>query len=136
VTLTAPSLPGATFRIDTSSGNSTETTLDATGTGTLDTGALDIVFDATHVGRLTDMTFNDPISVQVSTSSVHLQLTVHTGFATDALYGVSAIDLVVRRDITTGECVASALSVLRDCVRLPGLDDPSQLDDAPCGPFR
>ncbi len=136
VTVTAPSLPGATFRIDTSVGTSTETTLDATGTGALDTDALGIAFDATHVGRLSDMSFGYPFVVQVSTSSVHLQLTVHTAFAMEAPLGVSEIDLVVRRDITTGECVASALSVSQDCVRQAGLDDPSQLDDAPCGPFR
>ena len=72
----------------------------------------------------------------MSSGSVELEPTVRTAFAMEAPLGVSAIDLVVRRDITRGECVASALSVSQDCVMRPGLDDPSQLDDAPCGPFR
>ncbi len=77
-----------------------------------------------------------PFSVEIVRGGVDLSLTVSTSFAVPAPAGVTAVELVVQRDVATGECVASALSAVHDRTSYPGLDDPSRLDDAPCGPFR
>lgn len=137
VTFDAPGLPGTLVSIiDNLRGTVAQTHLDASGHGVLTVSLVGVTIDGSGRSRIVDGATGTPFTFDLaSAGSSSLSLTVATQI--DAVHDgfVSAVSLVIRREPTSGACVASIVSATQDCAPHAGLYDPSRFDDQPCGPF-
>lgn len=139
VSVDAPGLAGVTVELgDNLRGISAAATLDGSGHGMLTLSQMRIAIDASGRSRLADPATLEPVTmiVQSADGSASIGLTITTQMHDVHEGWVSAVALAIRRDPTTGACVASVVSATEDCAVHPGLYDPSRFDDEPCGPFR
>lgn len=130
----APDFPGATLRAyePLDPGLSPETTLDASGDGAVQT-SLRLSSELTPADAWTASMFAVELLDARADAVLPVQGTVPSGLAGVIL---GRAQIVVRREIATGDCVAALVSVDQQCVRFAADYDPTLCDDAPCGPFR
>lgn len=135
VAVTALGLPGATLTLESS-------WYGTIATGTFDaTGSLVVVSTQLSIGLYSHtLSLVDPIGFPVI-------FRIHEGTTTADVYPaciapdpgsvqpLDHVDVVLQRDLATGLCAGSVLSVTVDCISITGEYTPSHFDDAPCGPF-